>query len=150
MRDAESTLDQLIAFCGNKIAEKDVLNVFGLVAHDKIASLTDALIDGDTNVALKTVKELDEVGKDLQRLLADAFAPSQEHAADLEQIDVGTTVALIARDRGDQVRQQRGPHHRLLRAHRIAHRDRLTAAIRRRTAERAAANSARSRVRPAL
>lgn len=71
MRDAESTLDQLIAFCGDKIAEKDVLNVFGLVAHDKIASLTDALIDGNTNVALRTVKELDEVGKDLQRLLAD-------------------------------------------------------------------------------
>ncbi|MCG3150168.1 MAG: DNA polymerase III subunit gamma/tau [Verrucomicrobiae bacterium] len=71
MRDAESTLDQLIAFCGDKIAEKDVLSVFGLVAHDKIAGLTDALIDGDTNVALKTVKELDEVGKDLQRLLAD-------------------------------------------------------------------------------
>jgi DNA polymerase-3 subunit gamma/tau len=71
MRDAESTLDQLIAFCGNKIAESDVLNVFGLVAHDKIASVTDALIDGNTNVALRAVKELDEVGKDLQRLLAD-------------------------------------------------------------------------------
>ncbi len=71
MRDAESTLDQLIAFCGNKIAEKDVLSVFGLVAHDKIAALTDALIDGETNSALKIVKELDDVGKDLQRLLAD-------------------------------------------------------------------------------
>ncbi len=34
LRDAESTLDQLIAFCGNKIAEADVLSVFGLVAHD--------------------------------------------------------------------------------------------------------------------
>jgi len=71
LRDAESTLDQLIAFCGNKITEKDVLSVFGLVAHDKIAVLTDALIDGETNTALTIIKELDEVGKDLQRLLAD-------------------------------------------------------------------------------
>ena len=71
LRDAESTLDQLIAFCGNKITEKDVLSVFGLVAHDKIAALTDALIDGETNTALTIIKELDEVGKDLQRLLAD-------------------------------------------------------------------------------
>ena len=71
LRDAESTLDQLIAFCGNKISEKDVLSVFGLVAHDKIAALTNALIDGQTNTALTIVKELDEVGKDLQRLLAD-------------------------------------------------------------------------------
>jgi DNA polymerase-3 subunit gamma/tau len=71
LRDAESTLDQLIAFCGNKIAEKDVLNVFGLVAQDKLAALTDAVIDGESNVALAIVKELDEIGKDLQRLLAD-------------------------------------------------------------------------------
>jgi DNA polymerase-3 subunit gamma/tau len=41
------------------------------VAHDKIAALTDALIDGETNTALTIIKELDEVGKDLQRLLAD-------------------------------------------------------------------------------
>src|SRR6266446_3811816 len=71
LRDAESALDQLIAFCGNKIAEKDVLSVFGLVAHDKLAGLTDAIIDGEMNSALTIVKELDEVGKDLQRLLAD-------------------------------------------------------------------------------
>jgi DNA polymerase-3 subunit gamma/tau len=71
LRDAESALDQLIAFCGNKIAEADVLSVFGLVAHDRIAALTDAIIDGETIKALKVLKELDEIGKDLQRLAAD-------------------------------------------------------------------------------
>ncbi len=71
LRDAESALDQLIAFCGNKIAESDVLSVFGLVAHDQIAKLTDAVIDGHTTKALKVLKELDDVGKDLQRLMAD-------------------------------------------------------------------------------
>ena len=71
LRDAESALDQLIAFCGNKIAESDVLSVFGLVAHDQIAALTDAVIDGETTRALKVLKSLDEVGKDLQRLVAD-------------------------------------------------------------------------------
>ncbi|HUJ11136.1 MAG TPA: DNA polymerase III subunit gamma/tau [Verrucomicrobiae bacterium] len=71
LRDAESTLDQLIAFCGNKIAEKDVLSVFGLVAHDQIAALTNAIIDGETIKALKVLKDLDEIGKDLQRLTAD-------------------------------------------------------------------------------
>jgi DNA polymerase-3 subunit gamma/tau len=71
LRDAQSALDQLIAFCGNKIAETDVLSVFGLVAHDQIAKLTDAVIDGQTTKALKVLKELDDVGKDLQRLMAD-------------------------------------------------------------------------------
>ena len=32
MRDAESTLDQLISFCGEKIVESDVLSMFGLTA----------------------------------------------------------------------------------------------------------------------
>ncbi len=71
LRDAESALDQLIAFCGNKIAEKDVLGVFGLVAHDQIAALTDAVVDGETNTALTVLKGLDDAGKDLPRLLAD-------------------------------------------------------------------------------
>ena len=71
LRDAESALDQLIAFCGDEIAEKDVLAVFGLVAHKQLATLTDAIIDGEINVALKVLKELDEAGKDLQRLLAE-------------------------------------------------------------------------------
>jgi len=85
MRDAESTLDQLIAFCGDKITEKDVLSVFGLVAQDKIAALTDAIIDGNTNIALKTLKELDEVGKDLQRLLADLL----DHYRNLLVLTIG-------------------------------------------------------------
>jgi len=73
LRDAESALDQLIAFCGDKITEKDVLSVFGLVAHEKIAALTGALIDGETDKALRVLKDLDDVGKDLQRLLADVL-----------------------------------------------------------------------------
>src|ERR1039457_5464336 len=71
LRDAESALDQLIAFCGNKIAESDVLSVFGLVAHDRIAALTDALLDGQTTKALQVLKDLDDAGKDLQRLATD-------------------------------------------------------------------------------
>jgi DNA polymerase-3 subunit gamma/tau len=71
LRDAESTLDQLIAFCGNKIAEADVLSVFGLVAHDRIAALTDAVLDGQTTKSLQVLKDLDDAGKDLQRLAAD-------------------------------------------------------------------------------
>jgi DNA polymerase-3 subunit gamma/tau len=71
LRDAESALDQLVAFCGNQIAESDVLSVFGLVAHDQMAALTTAIIDGRTTQALKILKELDDVGKDLQRLVGD-------------------------------------------------------------------------------
>jgi DNA polymerase-3 subunit gamma/tau len=85
LRDAESALDQLIAFCGNKIAESDVLSVFGLVAHDQIGKLTDAVIDGQTTKALKVLKELDDVGKDLQRLMADLL----DHFRNLMVVTLG-------------------------------------------------------------
>jgi DNA polymerase-3 subunit gamma/tau len=74
LRDAESALDQLIAFCGNEIVEDDVLNVFGLVAHDLVAQLADAIIDGKPKEALRLLRELVQAGKDLQRLHADLLA----------------------------------------------------------------------------
>src|SRR3974390_277045 len=40
MRDAESTLDQLISFCGEKIEEADVLSMFGLSAQGQILKLS--------------------------------------------------------------------------------------------------------------
>ncbi len=91
MRDAESALDQLISFCGTKIEEKDVLQVFGLVAHDKLAALTNAVIDGDTNAALLIVKELDDAGKDLQRLLADVL----DHFRNLLVMTLGAEAAQL-------------------------------------------------------
>src|ERR1700689_1970756 len=46
MRDAESTLDQLISFCGDKIEEPDVLSMFGLTAQGQILELAHAVLAG--------------------------------------------------------------------------------------------------------
>src|SRR6201996_1333851 len=43
MRDAESTLDQLISFCGEQIEETDVLSMFGLTAQSQILELARAV-----------------------------------------------------------------------------------------------------------
>jgi DNA polymerase-3 subunit gamma/tau len=71
MRDAESTLDQLISFCGTEIAEGDVLSMFGLAARSQILALAGAVIAGDTAAALRELDELTRHGKDLGRLLSD-------------------------------------------------------------------------------
>jgi DNA polymerase-3 subunit gamma/tau len=71
MRDAESTLDQLISFCGAKIVEADVLTMFGLAARDQVLALADALLAGDAAQVLHALDELARGGKDLGRLLAD-------------------------------------------------------------------------------
>jgi DNA polymerase-3 subunit gamma/tau len=71
MRDAESTLDQLISFCGESIEEPDVLSMFGLTAQSQILKLTRAILVGDAEAALTELNDLARNGKDLGRLLSD-------------------------------------------------------------------------------
>ena len=71
MRDAESTLDQLISFCGDKIEEADVLTMFGLAAQSQILGLSQAVLAGEIPTALGLLNELAQNGKDLGRLLSD-------------------------------------------------------------------------------
>ena len=68
LRDAESALDQLISFKGNKIGEDDVLSVFGLVSREALEELAAGILKGDIRRLIKRMSELDEAGKDLQRL----------------------------------------------------------------------------------
>ncbi len=71
LRDAESTLDQLISFCGADIAEADVLSMFGLSAQSQILAVVRAVIDGQAEPALRELNALSKQGKDLSRLLTD-------------------------------------------------------------------------------
>jgi DNA polymerase-3 subunit gamma/tau len=74
MRDAQSIFDQMISFCGNEISEPDVLDVYGLVAADKIAELAAALAMGDHKKIVALVDDCDANGRDLVRLLIDLQA----------------------------------------------------------------------------
>jgi len=74
MRDAQSIFDQMISFCGAEIGEADVLDVYGLVAAEKIAALATALATGDHKKLVAIVDECDQNGRDLVRLLADLQA----------------------------------------------------------------------------
>jgi DNA polymerase-3 subunit gamma/tau len=71
LRDATGALDQLVAFRGKQIAERDVLAVFGLVAQQTLAALAQAVAQGDVAAALRIVAELDTGGKDLQRVVVE-------------------------------------------------------------------------------
>src|SRR4029078_6184004 len=71
MRDAESTLDQLISFCGDKIEEPDVLSMFGLTAQGHVLELSRAVLQGEVENALRLLNDLAKNGKDLARLISD-------------------------------------------------------------------------------
>ncbi|MGB0586703.1 MAG: DNA polymerase III subunit gamma/tau [Limisphaerales bacterium] len=71
MRDAESTLDQLISFCGETIQESDVLSMFGLTSQAQVLSLGEAVLRTDAAGALGQLHELTTGGKELSRLVGD-------------------------------------------------------------------------------
>jgi DNA polymerase III subunit gamma/tau len=71
MRDAQSIFDQMISFCGHEVGEADVLDVYGLVAAEKVAALAAALAAADHRQIIAIIDDCDENGRDLYRLLVD-------------------------------------------------------------------------------
>jgi DNA polymerase-3 subunit gamma/tau len=71
MRDALSSLDQLISFKGKDIKEEDALGVFGLVSRSAMETLAGALISGDVATILRSVETFDSAGKNMRRLVGE-------------------------------------------------------------------------------
>ena len=74
LRDAESMLDQLVAFCGDAIQLEDVLGIFGFTAPETVTRLADGILNRDTPATLAVLDEQSEAGKDLMRLLGELIA----------------------------------------------------------------------------
>ena len=69
MRDAQSMLDQLVAFCGNQITEPDVMSIFGFTSRETIAALCDAIFQKNTAAALQIIQRESSTGRDVSQLL---------------------------------------------------------------------------------
>ncbi len=71
MRDAQSMLDQLVAFCGEHITEENVLEIFGFTSRETVAKLADNILTKNTVNALEMLHQQADSGKDLGQLLED-------------------------------------------------------------------------------
>ncbi|WP_435894361.1 DNA polymerase III subunit gamma/tau [Oceaniferula spumae] len=71
MRDAQSMLDQLVAFCGETITEANVLEIFGFTSRETVATLTSSLLQKDSPAALELIHQQAESGKELSQLLGE-------------------------------------------------------------------------------
>jgi DNA polymerase-3 subunit gamma/tau len=69
LRDAESALDQIISFRGKEVGEEDVLAVFGLVSRHVLENLAGSILKSDVPGIIDIVAEMDQAGKDLQRVV---------------------------------------------------------------------------------
>src|SRR5205823_13513202 len=66
MRDAQSKLDQVIAFTGNTIGVDDVATVLGLVGRDLLLNTLTAVADEDPVAAFSLAGRAVEMGYDLR------------------------------------------------------------------------------------
>ena len=71
MRDAQSLLDQVIAFCGKKVEHGSVEAVLGIVGQSALESFVDRLIKRDAAGLLDQVQEIANSGKDLNTFCRD-------------------------------------------------------------------------------
>jgi DNA polymerase-3 subunit gamma/tau len=71
MRDAQSILDQMISFCGHKVKQSDVLEVYGLASAQSIEDLKVAVLDADYDSILNLSDEYSNAGLDFYRALLD-------------------------------------------------------------------------------
>jgi len=69
MRDAESILDQLIAFSQKEINLGDVISILGIIEEDVFLRFVDACRAGDAPTALRLIAEISAKGKDMNYFL---------------------------------------------------------------------------------
>jgi DNA polymerase III subunit gamma/tau len=68
LRDAESLLDQIIAFSGDHIAERDVVNIIGIVERDLLYGIVRSIIDGDLKAGFEIIERALNEGNDINQL----------------------------------------------------------------------------------
>jgi len=115
LRDAESMLDQLVSFCGESIAEADVLAVFGFTAAQTVSTLCDHLLEGNASEALSVVHQQAEAGRDLSRLMADLIghlrnllvAKADPNRLDAIEAEVGKAEAAALRWQAGRIGMER-------------------------------------------
>jgi len=74
MRDAQSLLDQVIAYCGQEVIHGSVESVLGIVGGQTLTQFVEQLIAKDASAMLELIHHVAESGKDLQLFCRDLIA----------------------------------------------------------------------------
>ncbi len=77
MRDAESLLDQVLAYADGRLTEAEVREAVGLADDAAIGTLVDAYLAADAPAALDAVASLADAGRDLAQVAAQAEADTR-------------------------------------------------------------------------
>ncbi|MGI8657210.1 MAG: DNA polymerase III subunit gamma/tau [Candidatus Limnocylindria bacterium] len=72
MRDAESLLDQVLAFTAGRLTSAEVREAVGLADDAIVSALVDAYVAADAGTALDRVAEMADAGRDMAQIAAQA------------------------------------------------------------------------------
>jgi DNA polymerase-3 subunit gamma/tau len=102
MRDAESLLDQVIAFGDSQISSQTVENLLGLVERQFFFDLIDAVIQKDSRRGLDLVEKVIEDGRDVGEIVRGLL----EHLRDLLFAKIPGGMKSIEASEGDKLNYQ--------------------------------------------
>jgi len=117
MRDALSTLDQVLAFCGSNVADADAAALLGVVDRALLSEACRALFGGDARGVLQLVAKVDSFGYSMrhfcqeliERLRAVAVlnaVPDGTDLLDLSETEADEMKALAASTTGQEVQRR--------------------------------------------
>jgi len=97
MRDAESLMDQVISFSGQKVEEKNITDILGIIDRDIMIESSAAILEGAADRCLEVVEKIYNYGYDIKEfyralmqqfrnLLISLIAP-QKHLLDISESD---------------------------------------------------------------
>ncbi len=76
MRDAESLLDQVVSFTGPSVADRQIMDILGIVDRDLIFEASKAVIEGEADSCIRIVERIYNYGyeiKEFYHALMDQF-----------------------------------------------------------------------------
>ena len=105
MRDAQSLLDQVVAYCGMEVRDEDVDQILGYVGIEMLAQCLRALCQQDAAAALHTMTLLQSEGHEatgiarallegLRHLIVLKTVPHPEELIPLSEADIETLRAV--------------------------------------------------------
>ena len=71
MRDALSTLDQVVAYSGETVADEDIENLLGVVDRSLLLETAAALLQRNSRAVLETLLKVDEIGFSIRHFCKD-------------------------------------------------------------------------------
>ena len=82
LRDAESVLDQVIAYSGSHVSEKDVVDVIGVVQREVAYDIVECVVGKDPKGGLDIIARTLEEGNDVYQIYKGLLSVPQGHAYD--------------------------------------------------------------------